>query len=191
MAKSQAVAELIQTLDRLDLSYAIGGSFASATWGKPRHTQDLDISIEIPRSRVDEFVLALGDSFYIGSNEMEEAYTRRWPYRTFQMLHMTEIFKIDVFLTDADEFTKTCFSRKRRAVTPAEIEAWIYSPEDTVLQKIRSYELGNRSSDRQWNDLVQVIEVQGEAFDRVYFREWADKLEIRELAEEALAEAWD
>jgi hypothetical protein len=107
------------------------------------------------------------------------------------MLHIVEIFKVDVFLTEADEFTRMCFGRRRKAVTAAEVVAWIYSPEDTVLQKIRWYELGNRVSDRQWNDLVQVIEVQADAFDRDYFREWADKLEIRELAEEALAESWD
>ena len=39
--------------------------------------------------------------------------------------------------------------------------------------------------------LVQVIEVQSDHYDRAYFRQWADKLGIRELAEEALAEAWD
>jgi hypothetical protein len=41
------------------------------------------------------------------------------------------------------------------------------------------------------NDLVQVIEVQHDAFDRQYFRDSAAKLGISELAEQALSEAWD
>lgn len=65
----------------------------------------------------------------------------------------------------------------------------VIAPEKVVLQKLRWYELGNRVSDRQWNDVIQVIEVQGEAFDSCCSLGWAEHFNMRDIAEQALAEA--
>jgi hypothetical protein len=42
---------LIETLDRLGIHYAIGGSFASSFHGIARATQDLDLVVELPMNR--------------------------------------------------------------------------------------------------------------------------------------------
>lgn len=65
----------------------------------------------------------------------------------------------------------------------------VVSPEDLVLQKLNCVKSGMRPRDVHWNDLVQVIEIQGDAFDRNYLLKWAEHFGLKELAEEALSEA--
>lgn len=122
---------------------------------------------------------------------MLDAVTSRDDFPSFQLLHLERFLKVVAFVKQRTAIHDAAFERRRMIRFIGDIEAWFSSPEDTVLQKIRWYELGNRVSDRQWNDVVQVIELQHDAFDRAYFREWADKLGIGDLAQEALAQAWD
>ncbi|MFI5386853.1 MAG: hypothetical protein ACHQ50_12130 [Fimbriimonadales bacterium] len=183
--------DLFDGLEKLRCEYLVGGSLATSAFGHPRQTNDIDIVLDLPGARIDDAVAIFGAKFMVSELEIQDAVLSRQPYSSFQLLHLDCFLKVDVFIKQQDHFQESSFQRRRRIRFIGDVEAWFCTPEDSVLQKIRWYELGNRSSDRQWNDLVQVIEVQGEAFNRVYFREWADKLEIRELAEEALAEAWD
>ncbi len=43
---------LFEVLDQLDISYAVGGSFASSFHGIARATQDLELVVELPSNRV-------------------------------------------------------------------------------------------------------------------------------------------
>ena len=51
-------ASIIETLESLGLQYAIGGSFASSTYGEARTTMDIDISVVLSESDVNKFVEA-------------------------------------------------------------------------------------------------------------------------------------
>ncbi len=62
------------------------------------------------------------------------------------------------------------------------------SPEDTVIAKLRWYELGNRISDKQWNDIIQVLEVQRGELDEEYLDRGASHFGISELLQEARSE---
>lgn len=183
--------DLVSCLDQLGDPYLVGGSLSTSAFGQPRQTNDIDIVLDLPGGRIGEAMNVFSPKFMVSESEIMDAVTSRQPYASFQLLHLERFMKVDVFVKQDTPIQESSFARRRKIKFIGDAEAWFCSPEDSVLQKIRWYELGNRVSDRQWNDLVQVIEVQAENFDREYFREWADKLGIRELAEEALAEAWD
>lgn len=57
--------------------------------------------------------------------------------------------------------------------------------EDIVLVKLRWFELGNRISDKQWNDIVQVLEVQHGNLDEAYLIKWARHFNVLDLLREA------
>ena len=58
-----------------------------------------------------------------------------------------------------------------------------------VNQFVHYAVISNRASDRQWNDIVKLIETLGEEFGSEEFLRWAEELGLAELAQEALAEA--
>jgi len=61
--------------------------------------------------------------------------------------------------------------------------------EDIILQKLRWYELGNRVSDRQWNDVLGVLKVQRKRLDFEYLKEWAAHLEVEDMLRKAYEDA--
>ena len=66
---------------------------------------------------------------------------------------------------------------------------YVASAEDTVLAKLQWYREGGEVSDRQWNDVLGVLKVQGPALDRAYLREWARELKLVDLLDRALDDA--
>lgn len=189
MTDLEVVADALQRLEALGLKPLIGGSFASSAWGQPRQTHDLDVSAHITSDQTEAIVRAFEDDFMVNRAELEYALENpRWP-ATFQLLHYDTSFKIDVFLSEDDEYDRSAEKRARAVELLPGLVVRYVSAEDIVLMKLRWFELGNRVSDRQWNDLVQVIEIQGEAFDREFLLHWAEHFGLRELALEALSEA--
>jgi len=66
---------------------------------------------------------------------------------------------------------------------------YVASPEDTILAKLRWYCDGGAVSDRQWNDVLGVLKVQGTALDRAYLDEWARELGLTDLLRRAIEDA--
>jgi hypothetical protein len=63
------------------------------------------------------------------------------------------------------------------------------SPEGTILNKLEWYRMGGEVSDRQWNDILGVLKVQGTSLDMVYLQRWAANLNVTDLLERALVDA--
>jgi hypothetical protein len=65
----------------------------------------------------------------------------------------------------------------------------VASAEDAILTKLEWFEMGGRSSARQWNDILGIMRQQGVALDISYLARWAGVLGVRDLLEQALIEA--
>ncbi len=78
---AEFAASIIDTLESLELVYAIGGSFASNTYGETRTTVDIGISIMLPASDVKRFVDAIrGLGYYIDTNAIVDAMVYKMPF---------------------------------------------------------------------------------------------------------------
>ena len=88
----------------------------------------------------------------------------------FNILHLATMFKVDVFVTGADELLSIELSRKQRVRVLEEPRAdlFVASPEDMVLQKLMWYRDGGEVSDRQWGDVIGVLKTQGNRMDLAY-----------------------
>jgi hypothetical protein len=177
--------------ESVGVDYLVGGSFSSGAWGQPRQTNDLDVSIRLRQDQVDSVVTQFETDFMISAEEIRRTLDERTTYRSFQMLHFEEVFKIDVFVPLPSEYTDSEFERKRKMTLLEGVTAMCAAPENIVIQKLRWFELGNRVSDRQWNDIVQVLDVQKGRLDMDYLYRWVDHFGLRELLNDALSQTFD
>jgi hypothetical protein len=60
---SEALARVLEVMDKLEIPYLIGGSVASSAHGIPRSTMDVDLVADLPPEDIDAFVELLQDDF--------------------------------------------------------------------------------------------------------------------------------
>jgi hypothetical protein len=175
-------------LDRLGIPHLVGGSVASSIFGEPRATEDVDIVAALPASRVDELIGALEGEFYV---PVESARKAAQTGGSFSLIHSVSIIKVDIFLTRDDPLTTAQLDRRRQIVLTEEAgqTLTVASPEDLVLQKLRWYERGGGTSDRQWRDVLGILKVQGERLDFDYLRRQAAAVGLDAPFARALREA--
>lgn len=174
-------------LEDLGVDYLVGGSVASSAHSRVRATQDVDIVADLRAEHVGPLVAALGDQFYLDEPAVRDAVARR---ATFNLIHLTTYLKVDVFVADYRPSTRRELQRRQRwrlNNPPGEID--IASPEDTVVQKLHWYRLGDHVSERQWSDAMGVLAVRGKQLDVAYMRELANEMGVSDLLDRALREA--
>lgn len=185
-----AALRVIDVLEELGVRYHLGGSWASSIHGVPRQTRDLDIVVDLPHSLVPILVSHLQSEFYLDEERIRHAIQR---HSSFNMIHLTTGFKIDVFLHGSGEFDRLEFERSRpqRITTDQEREVVVKSPEDTLLRKLQWYRIGGETSERQWTDILGIVKEQGDRLDREYMGRWAEDLGVSDLLERALRSLTD
>lgn len=186
---ADAVARVLEVLDRLEIPYLAGGSVASSVHGISRPTLDLDIVADLRADQIDEFAALLEPDFYVDPAMIREALDRK---RSFNVIHYQTSFKVDVFPLRDDDYSRLSFARRRfeqcLSFGPKPLECAVATAEDTILRKLEWYRAGGETSERQWNDLRGVLKVSGPRLDLDYLRQWAPYLKIDDLLERLLAE---
>lgn len=184
----QVLLEVARVLEQLDVPYVVGGSLASSLHGIPRSTQDADLVAALRADHIQSFIAGVEGSFYVSPERVETAVRRR---ASFNLIHLKTMIKVDLFV-----FTGTPLARQemaRRQILPIpgepEIHLQIASPEDTILQKLLWHRKGGEVSERQWNDILGVIKVQGKALDLGYLKDWAERSDIQDLLAQAFTDS--
>ncbi len=181
------VLEVVELFEELEIRYHVGGSLASSVHGIPRQTNDLDLVADLGLAEVDVMVDRLRDRFYIDSEMIRRAISRRG---SFNLVHLGTGFKIDIFLLGPRPFDLAEFTRHgSHRIESFPRDLMIKSAEDTILRKLEWYRIGGEVSDRQWNDVLGILRTQGADLDLVYLRRWAVELVVEDLLERALHQA--
>jgi len=189
LAEPIAVTLIVtDALDALGVTYAIGGSLASAVHGVVRATMDADLVADLRMEHVEPLIEALGDAFYADAEMMRDAIRR---CASFNVIHLETMFKVDVFVAKPRAFDRSQLARRQLHLLSEEPRrhAYITSAEDIILSKLEWYRMGGHISDRQWRDILGVLKVQGERLDRGYLRRMAADLGVADLLERAFEEA--
>jgi hypothetical protein len=184
-----AIRPLVKAFERLGILYYIGGSIASSAYGVARATLDVDMVSELKSEHVHPLAEMLKSEYYIDEEMILDAVKRK---SSFNIIHLQTMFKIDIFLKKSNPYNEEVFRRKRKENLDEEkgdAEFFIASSEDIILNKLEWFRMCGEISERQWNDVLGVIKVQGSLLDKEYLYHWAGELEITALLEKAFKEA--
>jgi len=175
-------------LEAIGVPYRIGGSLASSAFGIARATLDADLVADLKPEHIEPLVSRLQGEFYISPEAVRQAVQRR---SSFNLIHLASMFKVDVFVLKPRPFDRQAFARGvRRTVDEAgTFEAFFTTPEDIVLHKLEWYRQGGEVSERQWQDVLGVLKVQGDQLDRAHLQRWAGELGVTALLAKAFEEA--
>ncbi len=184
----EALAPLIEAFEQLGITYYIGGSVSSSVHGVARQTQDVDVIVALQAGQqIHQLVQMLQGQYYLDEQAFQDAVRRGTLYG---VLHLTTMMKVDLIPLKQRTFSQ---EEARRAqptlLEPGTRPLRIASAEDAILTKLEWFEMGGRTSTRQWNDILGIMRQQGTALDLAYMRQWADPLQVRDLLEDALVEA--
>jgi hypothetical protein len=182
----KATAPVARAFERLGVAWHIGGSVGSSIHGVPRSTLDVDVVADLSQDHVKGLVDELSEAYYVDEDMVRDAVRRR---ASFNVIHLETMLKVDVFVLKHGTYDRTAFSRAQsRELEPGAVFP-VASPEDTILNKLEWFRLGNEISERQWKDVVGVMRVQRERLDRGYLAKWAAALGLEDLLTRAYADA--
>jgi hypothetical protein len=176
MEQSSLMRLVVQALETLRIPYMITGSQASAYYGEPRFTRDIDIVADIKPGQVDDFAAFFPSSEFYCDKDMirEEIRTRG----QFNIIHGSGL-KIDIILTKSAEFSRTEFPRRRRSAVFPDQEGTFASPEDVIIKKMEFYKEGG--SEKHLRDITGMLKISGEELDMRYIEEWAGRLGLLDI----------
>jgi hypothetical protein len=183
----QALTSLVEAFDSLGIAYYIGGSVASSVHGRRRYTQDVDVVAPLQLKHVQTLVAMLQQEYYIDADMIRGAIHNR---SSFNLLHHDTGVKVDVFIQKAGLFSQQEMRRAREDVLEVGSRPFFFaSAEDMILAKLDWWKLGAGASNRQWNDILEMMKEKQAVLDIAYLRQSAPLLGIADLLEKAFIDA--
>lgn len=185
-----ALTPLVEILEKLEVPYYLGGSVASSAYGTARSTLDVDLVADLAEEHVTPLVEALEGGFYIDANMIRGAIAAK---SCFNIIHLATMVKLDVFAVKDRDYDRTALGRIGSEFLHPSSESTRKFPfasrEDIILNKLEWYRLGDEISQRQWGDILGVMNVQADLLDNDYLDTWAADLGVMDLLERARRES--
>ncbi len=183
MGSTDLVLRMIRLLNDLTIPYMLVGSYSSNYYGRPRSTKDADFVVALRGDQLNELQHGLGGDFRIDPQMASETVTM---HTRHLIVHPASAFQIELFVSTDEPYKQARFIR-RRQVEFEGLSAWLPSPEDVIIQKLRWSQSANREQDV--TDAAGVIRVQKRlGLDLTYIRDWTGQHGTRELFERLLAD---
>jgi hypothetical protein len=179
MDQSELMRLVIKALETIGIPYMITGSQASAYYGEPRFTRDVDIVADINLGQVEDFITYFpSNEFYCDKEMIEAEISRRGQ---FNIIHAATGIKIDIILTKTTPFSQTEFARRKRSAIFPDQDSYFASPEDVIIKKMEYYKEGG--SDKHLRDITGILKISGESVNRSYITDWTKRLGLTEIWE--------
>jgi hypothetical protein len=183
-----AVQALAAAFDALGVTWAVGGSIASAFHGEPRATNDVDVVAMLNEEQARRLPALLGVDFYADEDVAVDAARMK---RSFNVIDTRTFIKIDIFVPAPGPLGTGQLDRRVTAdVFPGVPPLPVLGAEDAVLQKLRWYRLTGGTSDRQWRDIVSVLRFAA-VLDDAYLDQVATEGRLDDLLARAREDAAD
>ncbi|WP_129626881.1 hypothetical protein [Candidatus Oscillochloris fontis] len=198
MQPTDVLLLVTDALETLGVTYCVGGSFASSTYGEPRATRDVDILASLPAAKAGLFTARIAPEFFVQISDLRDAIALAPTLHddplhraSCNLVHRTSFFRVDLFIASGRPYELAQFARRvpQTVALNPERRAYFVSPEDIILIKLDWYRMAQGALERQWIDVQSVLTTQGSTLDIAYLRHWAAQLALADLLDAALRRA--
>jgi hypothetical protein len=167
MSSQDVFRRITAALDQAGIAYMLSGSFASAYYGAPRSTQDIDLVIAATPAQLRAFVQGLpSNEYYVDLDAALEAHKRQ---SLFNVIDLETGWKIDLIIRKSRAFSEEEF-RRRQQINLQDTSLFVVSPEDVVISKLEWAKLAQ--SQRHIDDAAGILKMRWESLDRFYLEKW-------------------
>src|SRR5580698_1186876 len=112
MSTSDVFQRITAALDQAGIAYMLSGSFASAYYGAPRSTQDIDLVIAVTPAQLRAFVQGLPSSEYYV--DLDAALQAHEGQSMFNVIDLATGWKIDLIFRKSRAFSEGEFRRRQQ-----------------------------------------------------------------------------
>ncbi len=173
MSFPQVLQRVTTALDQAGVAYMLSGSFASAYYGSPRSTQDIDLVIAATAAQLRAFIESLpSGEYYADLDAALEAH--KWE-SLFNIIDLTSGWKIDMIMRKSRPYSHEEFGR-RQLLNVQGVALFVASVEDVVIAKLEWSKLAQ--SQRQIEDVAGILRIRWGALDYSYLEKWIRELEL-------------
>lgn len=177
MEQIELLRHLLDALERLGIPYMVVGSLASAAYGEPRMTQDIDVVVDLQEPQLASLCHAFqSGEFYLSQPAALDAIRRKGQ---FNIIHAPSGNKIDLMIVPPGPWGQAEISRRQRVRILPDLEGYCARVEDVILGKMQYYREGG--SEKHLRDIVGMLKVSPEAVDRQYLQRWAQHMGLAEI----------
>lgn len=178
----------VESLGRLQIPYAVVGSFASGAWGEPRMTRDIDVVLRLDPQGIENFCSIFSDDqFCLSRVAVEEAVSLHQP---FNVIHLDSGNKVDFMVigdgVDNGGWNDLQLSRRIEIELAEGITGYVAAPEDVILGRLIYFKDGG--SDKHLRDIAGILKISDEMVDREYITKHARQLQVLDIWQTILEE---
>ncbi len=185
MSQQELLNDVVRSLQGLGIEFMLSGSLASSLQGEARATHDIDLVTRLTLQDVDRLFFVFNiDRFYLSKTAVADAIRTQ---RMFNLLETATGEKVDFWVLTDSPFDQSRFAR-RQQIDLGEFVIDVSSPEDTILMKLLWCKQSG-GSEKQFNDVLRVYELQAALLDMRYIHSWVEELDIKDLWQRVLDEA--
>jgi hypothetical protein len=177
MEQDELLRHAARCFDEHGIRYFVTGAVAAIAYGEPRLTNDIDIVADLNEDKIAQLKGCYpADEFYFDEESARRAVRTR---SQFNIIHPASGLKLDIMITQGDEFDQSRFRRARRLKPIEDTEVDFASPEDVILKKLDFYQTGR--SDKHLRDIAGILKISADIIDLMYIEAWVRKLGLEEI----------
>jgi len=171
MSVTEVFRGITAALDQAGIAYMLTGSFASAYYGAPRSTQDIDIVVEATAQQLRALIEGLPKDKYYA--DLDTALSAHAAESLFNVIELSSGWKIDFIIRKSRAFSCEEFRRRQRIELQG-LSLFVASAEDVVVAKLEWSRLAQ--SQRQVEDVAAILRMRYETLDHSYLETWVQDL---------------
>jgi hypothetical protein len=182
MTLQELAVKVLEATESAGMDFMIVGAIAAGTYGVPRSTKDVDFLVAVKQaSELQAAMASLGEIVEFDQQVVFDTLT--WGRRHVGTARTHPPYKVEFFELFDDPFVLEEFHRREKVFVPMlNVETWLPTPEDVIVQKLR----WGRNKDL--DDARDILAVQGpETLDMEYVESWCARHQTTQRLQEALA----